>query len=1285
MTDQSPPARPQRSCRSLDRKSGSGASLANVLFVALAVSAVAVVAAMVFVLQTGTRLSAKHAPLADATMEIIVNVTAAHVWLEEVLSGDAHERIEDVWRHLATADHYATAMLTGSRGPRGRLMILDDEDARARIEAVARKLREFKSIARARWDSASTSPAGSESDEAHDAVFRELIHLAQAVDDGVQRRIVHDARRFERVQVALVAGVTLLSLLVVLVLRGFVRRRGHVETALRESEERYRVVAITAHDAIIAIDTSSRITFANPAVETVFGYAPSELLNQSLAKLMPEESWPEHLKAMVCCVATGQRHLSWEGIEVVGLHKDGRRIHLETSFGEQRENEEHRFTAVIRDITKRKHAEAEAQHRDTELGLIFQAVPDLHFRMALDGTILDYHASALSNLYVPPDEFLGKRMQDVLPDDIGHLFDEGIREVLSTGEVAPMEYSLVVHGEDRCFEARMFVLPNEQVTAVVRDITDRRRAEETQRKSEHQLREAQRIASVGFWDWDIPTNALYWSDGIYRIFGLSREEFGATYDAFLGSVHPDDRSFVEQRVGAAVQGNAPYGIDHRIVLPDGEVRHVHEQGEVTRNACGAPARMLGTVVDITDRKRAEEALNRIVVGTASVTGDAFFPELARHLASALGVRHAMVTKLVTGNPRRASSVSFWSNGEWAQPSEFDIEGTPCEKTLSQGIYYCPSEVVGHFPSAEALAACGAECYLGARMVNASGEALGCLCVFDGKPLNDVEQAKSIMRVFATRAAAELERLDAEKSLRVSEQRLTLALDAAQDGVWDWNIPNDTVVVNERLATMLGYETHELATHAQAWHGLVHPEDLPRVSESLAAHLEGRSPHYESEFRVRTGSGSWKWIRDRGRVVERDANGNPVRAAGTRKDIDARKCAEEERIQLEERLRQSQKMEAVGTFAAGVAHDFNNSLTAIIGYAEMALTMTSGNSEAAKLLKGIEDVAEQATGITRALLTFSRKASVEKSSVHLGHLVTEVAGMLRRMMPATIELTTDVAASDDLWIEADVTQIQQVVMNLAVNARDAMEEGGTLRMFVRPGQPEPTGAGAMVELVVEDDGCGMPAHVRERIFDPFFTTKSRERGTGLGLAVVHGIVGDHHGTIHIDSEADRGTQIVISLPAYDPPGEITVEPEVESATQGHGETIVLAEDNASVRTLVTSVLDNAGYNVIAASDGVEAAEALRAYRHEARLAILDMDLPKRSGASLLEELRQTHPDLPVIVVTGQADFALGERERDNVVLLRKPFHTAAILKNVRQAVESGSCAARAIDSTRHDGP
>ncbi len=373
--------------------------------------------------------------------------------------------------------------------------------------------------------------------------------------------------------------------------------------------------------------------------------------------------------------------------------------------------------------------------------------------------------------------------------------------------------------------------------------------------------------------------------------------------------------------------------------------------------------------------------------------------------------------------------------------------------------------------------------------------------------------------------------------------------------------------------------------------------------------------------------------------------------------------EEERATLKEQLHQAQKMEAIAQLAGGVAHDFNNLLTVITGCVSLAKDALPDDHKAVESLSVVQEAADQAAGVTRSLLTFSHRMKAKKETVKLQASVETSLRLLRHVLPADIEVETDTAC-EPIWIHADGTQLQQIIMNLAINARDAMPNGGTLKIAVSKSTPRIVGLASLADpeapvarLVVSDSGIGMEPDVQERIFEPFFTTKPRGQGTGLGLAIIHSIVEDHDGRIRVQSEPGRGTTFFVELPLVDVDALQGTPEEASSPRRGRGEVVLLAEDNRHVRGILTSALGSLDYEVIQVDNGSALIDCFERHRKRIGLLVIDVDLPKRSGADCLREIRSSGGSAPAIIITARADVDLEKRFGEDTTLLCKPFQIA----------------------------
>jgi two-component system cell cycle sensor histidine kinase/response regulator CckA len=492
----------------------------------------------------------------------------------------------------------------------------------------------------------------------------------------------------------------------------------------------------------------------------------------------------------------------------------------------------------------------------------------------------------------------------------------------------------------------------------------------------------------------------------------------------------------------------------------------------------------------------------------------------------------------------------------------------------------------------------------------------------------------------------------------------------QDVFWVRALDTGQVIyVSPAYERIWGRTCQSLYENPETFLDAIHPDDRERVRIA-----RGRLPQgpYDEEFRILRPDGAVRWIRSRAFPFRRGTQG-VARAAGIAEDITARKHAEDERARLLEDLHQAQKMEVVGQLTGGIAHDFNNLLTAILGTTELLKDVlpTEGPHRAA--LDIIERAATQASGLTRGLLAFSQRLPPDRQRVDLARIVAGTGRLLRRMLPAAVELRLEAPLDEPLWVYADATQLQQVVMNLAINGRDAMPNGGTLHIAAAAVDPSDAGLPAELRankapwarLVVQDSGIGMTPDVRARMFEPFFTTKPPEYGTGLGLAITQRIVREHGGQIGVESRADAGTAFTVYLPCIAADAAAVPPEQPSAAPAGHGELVLLAEDDALVRDLIKRTLASLGYEVVSVSDGQAAFDCYVHYQTRTRLLILDVDLPRRSGWDCLHALRKAGAETSAILITGSVDSSLDAMLDRHTVLLRKPFGMSALGKLVGQ--------------------
>jgi len=508
----------------------------------------------------------------------------------------------------------------------------------------------------------------------------------------------------------------------------------------------------------------------------------------------------------------------------------------------------------------------------------------------------------------------------------------------------------------------------------------------------------------------------------------------------------------------------------------------------------------------------------------------------------------------------------------------------------------------------------------------------------------------------------------EEDLRAAQDKYRGLFENAVFGVFRSTPDGRILEANPMLARLLGYESpEELIASVDDVGRQVYLSPAQRA-EFVSLMLEQRSAT-ESEIQFRRKDGSVGWFSISARVVRND-DGSVRCFEGMMEDIGERK-------RLEEQLRLSQKIEAVGRLAGGVAHDFNNLLTAIGGYCDLLLRGLRPGDPSRRHLDEIRKAGERASALTRQLLAFSRKQILVPQVLELGAVVGDLETMLRRLVGEDIAIHTVVPPGAGR-VRADPGQVEQVIMNLAVNARDAMPGGGRLTIEVGAASLDATFArenpgarpGAHVMLAVADDGTGMDDEVKKHLFEPFFTTKEQGKGTGLGLATVYGIVKQSGGYVSVESELGRGSTVRVYLPRVEEAAE-PKPPAPGAPPPGGPEVILLVEDEAAVRGLLTEVLEESGYRVLAAKDGPEALRVSQAHAGVIQLALSDMVMPGMSGRELIEGLLVTRPLTRVLYMSGYTDDAVVRRGLfdGEAAFIQKPFSPDALLAKVREILDA----------------
>jgi PAS domain S-box-containing protein len=537
-----------------------------------------------------------------------------------------------------------------------------------------------------------------------------------------------------------------------------------------------------------------------------------------------------------------------------------------------------------------------------------------------------------------------------------------------------------------------------------------------------------------------------------------------------------------------------------------------------------------------------------------------------------------------------------------------------------------------------------------------------------------EAEERVLAFVSAQIAMTIERKRAEVALRESEIRLARAQETAHLGSWELDLTNledvsrNPLWWSDEVYRIFGYAPGQVPVSSELFFKSVPPEDVARIQAAVEGSVHDGAPYF-IQHRVIRPDGSERIVEERS-IVLRDPQGRPIRMVGTVLDVT-------DRQRLEEQLRQAQKMEAVGRLAGGVAHDFNNLLTAILGSAELLLGHLEPDSPERVEAAEIRKAAMWAGDLTRQLLAFSRQQILDPQVFDLSAVVADMDKMLRRLIRADIAFHTRLAP--DLGaVRADPGQIEQVIMNLAVNACDAMPGGGTLtietaNVEIGAGDEREAAAppGRYVLLTVSDTGLGMSATTRARVFEPFFTTKERGKGTGLGLSTVYGIVKQSEGCVTVESEPGRGTTFRVYLPRVDAAVESAVPGRAFTASRGGDETVLVVEDQEPVRRLTRRVLETQGYAVLAASDGHEALSLAEQHAGSIHILVTDVVMPGMSGREVGRRLAVKRPGMRVLYLSGYADDSIVNHGvlEPGLAFLQKPFTPESLARRVREVLDA----------------
>jgi len=1103
--------------------------------------------------------------------------------------------------------------------------------------------------------------------------------------------------------------------------RDITERKG-AERALREGEAALRQLCDSALDAIVMIDEEGRTILSNPAAERMFGYTFGEMSGQVIHDLViPAGQAPDFHSNLRTFQTTGRGPRIGKVVEVTARRKDGSEFPAELSLGAIHEGQRWKAVGIVRDVTARYETRKQIEEANHRYHSLAEQSRTIIWEVNADG-LYTYVSQVSETVWgYQPEELVGKiHFYDIHSDEGREKFKAAAFENMARqGSFRDLENPVrTKNGRTVWVSSNGIPILNDACELVgyrgsSTDITERKRAEEKGRLSEQRYRSLFENMRNGFAyckilcdDQNRPVDffTLEVNDAFEQLTRL-RGVVGKRVSEVIPGIREASPGFIEIQGRVALTGQAerfeidfkPIGRwlsvsvyspekDYFVALFDDITER--KRNEADREAMVALLRLLNAPSDTRELIREVTGLVQAWSGCEAAgirlqDGDDFpycetrgfppeFVETENYLCErdlkqelVRDSRGKAVLECMCGNilcgrfdPRRrffTPGGTFWTNSVTKlllETTETDCPGRALNRCYSAGF-----ESVALVP------------------LRSSGRTLGLLQINDRRLDRFTPELIAQMERAAASLAIGLEQRSTQAALRASEERYRLISENTADVIWLLDVDSDRYTfVSPSVQSMFGYSPEELM--ANGLRLTLSPESYQSTAAWLA---EGLAAFDSSDESLRTQVHQVDQVRKDGSIVRTevattllpDQQGRGREMLGVTRDIT-------ERLEGEARLIQAQKLESVGRLAGGVAHDFNNLLTVINGYSAMIMRQLAPSDPLHEFVTEIRTAGERAAALSGQLLVLSRKQVIQPKEVSLNDIIVEVKRMLGRVIGEDVRL--DSVLSPSLGsVLADPGQVHQILMNLAVNARDAMPSGGTLLIETTnvdvdeclAEQHTEVKPGRYVQLRVSDTGTGMTREVLSHLFEPFFTTKQPGQGTGLGLATVYGIVKQNSGSIRVDSEAGRGTTFTIYLPRIERAVAAHEVPSLEASVPRGTETILVVEDQEQLRKMAVRVLRGHGYKVYEAADPEEA--LLQAERHAdpIHLLLTDIVMPGMSGCELAERLKAVRPHIEIIFMSGYNDHATVDRQKlDSAgAYLAKPFSPEALAIKVREVLGS----------------
>ncbi|AUT01084.1 histidine kinase [Nostoc sp. CENA543] len=890
-----------------------------------------------------------------------------------------------------------------------------------------------------------------------------------------------------------------------------------------------------------------------------------------------------------------------------------------------------------REIAERKQIEIALQERSHQWQALFDHALDAIAIVDDEGKYVDANPAACKLFGVSKPELLSARITDFTTPgfDFAQTWQQFCQQGRMLGEFKLRRPDGTVR--DTEFAAVANFIPHRHLS-IIRDVSDRQQAETRLQKSEQRLQLALLASNTGIWDWNLQTNEVHWSQDLFYLFGVTPDTFEVSYENFLNSiVHPEDRQHLHQSVLHSIDQQVPYDIEFRFIYPDGKVGWSVCKGKVLcDDTTGEPLQMIGVNIDITERKQAELALR----------------ESEKRLQLALSATN---TGIWDWNLQ--TNEVIWSENVFPL---FDLDSQIFNCNLPSFLN-CIHPEDREFVEQSMMRAIDEQtlCDVEFRIVWRDGT----IHWGNGKGKAFYDQTGQPLRMIGVHQDI-TNRKQTEASLRESEQRLQAIIDNSPAVIYVKDIQGKHLLVNSEFERITHLKREEVKTKTN---DEIFASELAQALTRNDQDILTSGKPLQSEEVIELDDGLHTYLSIKFPLC--DSEGRPYAICGISTDITEKK-------QLEQQFYRAQRLESIGTLASGIAHDLNNVFAPIVMIAQLLpLRCKNVDVRTQELFKTLETSSKRGSDLVKQILTFARGKEGQRILLQPGHLLKELVKVIKQTFPKGIEIHTDIP-SNTLWmLQADPTQLDQVFMNLAVNARDAMPNGGMLTITAENYVIDETyarmhleaRAGGYVLVKVADTGTGIPPEFLERIFDPFFTTKEVGKGTGLGLSTVLGIVKNHGGFVEVSSQVGRGTQFRVFLPiSTGTATEVNIETELP---RGHGELILVADDETVVQQTTQETLEDYNYRTLVVNDGIEAIALYAQQPNDISVVLLDMLMPNMDGLTTIRTLKALNPQVKIIATSGlpaneQKAIAVGATK-----FLSKPYTATELLQTLADVVQN----------------